>query len=193
MTSGERQGPALEIVQTRDIDVVDRRGLSHLWEKLVWRKGVSRLYTASFYLWYAFAAFLTVSILMTVRALNNIAPDLALQLVIASLGFAIFLIVTQWVGTRLAWNRHWAMLRAGDRYALEPHGLRWSTARGMFSCGLDKVETIINDEQRLIAVLPHDGGLFVVKSAFEGQDVEAFGAELVRRWHEHRGLAGAAA
>lgn len=190
MTSGERQGPALEIVQTRDIGAVDRRDLSHLWEKLVWRKGVGRLYTASFYLWYAFAAFLTVSILMTVGVLNDVAPDLALQLVIASLGFATFLIVTQWIGTRLAWDRHWAVLRAGNRYTLEPDGLRWSTGRGVYSCGLDKVETIINDERRLIAVLPHDGGVIVVKAACEGQDVEGFGAELVRRWHEHRGRTG---
>jgi hypothetical protein len=35
--------------------------------------------------------------------------------------------------------------------------------------------------------------LFVVKTAFEGQDVEAFGAELVRRWQAQRAPAGAAA
>lgn len=186
MTSGQRQEPALEIVQTRDIGVADRRDLSHLWEKLVWRKGVGRLYTASFYLWYAFAAFLTVSILMAVRVLNDIAPDLALQLVIAALGFAIFLVCTQWVGTRLASDRHWAVLRTGNRYTLELDGLRWSTGRGMYSCGLDKVETIINDERRLIAILPDDGGVVVVKAACEGQDVEGFGAELVRRWQAQR-------
>lgn len=193
MTSGERQGPALEIVQTREISVADRRDLSHLWQKLISRQGVGRLYTVSFYLCYAFAAFLTVSILMTVRMLNDVAPTLALQLAIASLGFAIFLIATQWISTRLAWDRYWAVLRTGNRYTLESEGLRWSTGRGMYSCRLDKIETIINDEQRLIALLPHDGGVVVIKTAFEGQDVEGFGAELVRRWQAQRGPAGAPA
>jgi hypothetical protein len=91
MTSGERQGPALEIVQTRDITVADRRDLTRLWEKLAERKGAGRLYTAVFYLWYAFAAFLTVSIFMAARVLNAVAPNLALQLVVAALGFIIFL------------------------------------------------------------------------------------------------------
>ena len=193
MTSGQRQGPALEIVQTRDITVADRRDLSDLWEKLASRKGGARLYTIFFTLWYAFAAFLTVTILMTVSALKDVAPDLSLQLVVAALGFAVFLIGTQWIGKRLAWDRYFTWLKAGDRYALDGDGLRWSTARGVYSCSLDKLETIINDERRLVAMLPHGGGLFVVKAAFEGQDVETFGAELVRRWQAHRTPAGAAA
>jgi hypothetical protein len=193
MTSGQRQGPALEIVQTRDITVADRRDLSDLWEKLASRKGGARLYTIFFTLWYAFAAFLTVTILMTVGALKDVAPDLSLQLVVAALGFAVFLIGTQWIGKRLAWDRYFTWLKAGDRYALDDDGLRWTTARGVYSCSVDKLETIINDERRLVAMLPHGGGLFVVKAAFEGQDVETFGAELVRRWQAHRAPAGAAA
>src|SRR5688500_7250868 len=174
MTSGERQGPALEIVQTRDIAVEDRRDLTRLWEKLAERKDSGRLYTAFFYLWYAFAAFLTVSILMAARTLNNVAPNLALQLVVAALGFAIFLVGTYWLGKREVWSRCWTSLQAGDRYALVADGLHWSTARGVFSCRLDKVETVINDDRRLVALLPHDGGVFVVKSAFESQDVDSF-------------------
>jgi hypothetical protein len=193
MTSRERQGPALEIVQMRDISVAEQRALSHLWQKLISRHGVGRMYTVSYYLSYAFAAFLTVSIVMAARLLDTVAPTLALQLIVASLGFAIFLVGTQWIGTRLAWDRYWGVLRTGNRYTLEAEGLRWSTGRGLYSCGLDKIETILNDEQRLIAVLPHDGGVVVVKTAFEGQDVERFAAELVRRWHEHRGRIGAIA
>jgi hypothetical protein len=194
MTSGERQGPALEIVQMRDIAVEDRRDLTRLWEKLAERKGAGRLYTASFYLWYAFAAFLTVSVLMAARALNSVDPDLALQLVVAALGFAIFLVGTYWLGKREAWERYWMSLQAGNRYTLVADSLHCVSARGVFSCRLDKVETVINDDRRLVALLPHDGGVFVVKSAFERQDVESFSAELVRRWQECRSsLAGAAA
>jgi hypothetical protein len=94
MTSGERQGPALEIVQTRDISAADKRDLSDLWEKLVWRKGTGRLYTTFFSLWYAFAAFLIVSILMAARVLKDVEPYLALQLVVAAPGFAISLVGT---------------------------------------------------------------------------------------------------
>jgi hypothetical protein len=191
MTSGQRQGPALEIVQTRDIAVEDRRDLTRLWEKLVERNGSGRLYTAFFYLWYAFAAFLTVSILMAARTLNSVAPNLALQLVVAALGFAIFLVATYWLGKREVWSRYWTSLQAGDRYALVADSLHCSTARGVFSCRLDKVETVINDDRRLVALLPHDSGVFVVKSAFESQDVDSFSAELVRRWQAHRAPAGA--
>jgi hypothetical protein len=71
--------------------------------------------------------------------------------------------------------------------------LHWSTTRGVASCRLDKVETVINDERRLIALLPHDGGVFVVKAAFERHDVESFSAEFVRRWQALRASAGASA
>ena len=193
MTSGERQGPALEIVQARDISATDRRDLTDLWEKLASRRGGARLYTIFFTLWYAFAAFLTVTILMTVSVLKDVAPDLSLQLVVAALGFAVFLIGTQWIGKRLAWDRYFTWLQAGDRYALVTDSLHWSTARGVHSCRLDQMETVINDGRRLVALLPHGGGMFVVKSAFESRDVESFSAEFVRRWQAQRGLAGAAA
>ena len=190
MTSGTRQGPALEIVQMRDIAVADRRDLTHLWEKLVDRKGSGRLYTASYYLWYAFAAFLTVSVLMAARALSDVEPNLALQLVVAALGFAIFLVGTYWLAKRERWGQYWASLQVGDRYALVADSLHWSTTRGLFSCRLDQVETVINDDRRLVAMLPHGVGVVVIKSAFESQDVESFGAELVRRWQAHRPPAG---
>ena len=74
MTSGQRQGPALEIVQTRDISVADRRELSRLWEKLLSRNGVDRLYTVSFYLWYAFAAFLTQESSRVGELLERLGP-----------------------------------------------------------------------------------------------------------------------
>lgn len=194
MTSGERQGPALEIVQMRDVARTEWRDLTRLWEKLAERRGSSRLYTAVFYLWYAFAAFLTVSILMSVRVLNDIEPDLALQLVVAALGFVIFLAGTSWLGKREAWSRYWKSLQAGDRYALVADSVHWSTARGVYSCPLDKVETVINDDRRLVAFLPYDRALFVVKAAFEKQDVESFAAELIRRWQAHRAsVAGASA
>ena len=193
MTTEERHGPALEIVQTRDVCAADRRDLTYLWEKLVSRKSAGRLYTIFFTLYLAFAAFLVISIVSAVGALRDVAPVLAVQLTVASLGFAVFLVGTQWIGKRLAWDRYFTWLKAGDRYALDGDGLRWSTARGLHSCRLDKVETIINVHRCLVALLPHNGGLFVVKAAFEGQDVEAFGAELVRRWQAQRTPSGAAA
>ena len=190
MTSGERQGPALEIIQMRDIAVGDRRDLTRLWEKVDGRKESNRLYTAFFYLWYAFAAFLTVSIWMAARRLNAVDPDLALQLVIAALGFAVFLVATYWVGRREAWGRYWTSLQPGDRYALVADSVHWSTGRGVLSYRLDQVETVINDDRRLVALLPHGGGMFLVKSAFESRDVESFSAEFVRRWQAHRPPAG---
>jgi hypothetical protein len=186
MNVAQRPAGALDIVQTRELTARDRRDLGHLWQKLAWRDGGGFLYTASFYLWYGFAAFLAVSILMAVRELNEFAPDLALQLVLAAAGFALFLTATHWLGDRLGWEKYWSGLAAGDQYSLAADGIRATTQRGQYWCGWNNVETVVNDDRRLVAVLSGNGGLFLVKSAFENQDIECFSAELVRRWREAR-------
>src|SRR5262245_36609435 len=100
MTSGERGVHALEIVQTHDVGARDKRDLAHHWGKVVWREGVGPLYTTAYYLWYGFAAFLIVSILVASRELNDVAPSLALQLLAAGLGFGLSQIAVQWLGWR---------------------------------------------------------------------------------------------
>ncbi|WP_162917264.1 hypothetical protein [Dongia deserti] len=186
MNAGQRAADALDIVQTRAFTAQEKREVGHLWEKVIWRGGAGRLHAISFYLWYAFAAFMIVSVLMAVKALDVVKPDLALQLAVAAAGFAFALGFNRWVTTRLHLEKHWSIFDAGDRYALQADGIQKITRRGRFSCNWENIETIINDGRTLVAVLPGNAGLVMIKAAFEGQDVESFGAELVRRWQASR-------
>jgi hypothetical protein len=187
MTMEQRERDALEIVQTRALSAQEKRELGHLWDKVIWRDGVGPVSTISFYLWYGFAAFLTVSVLMAIKTLNVHEPNLGLQLAIAALGFALALAFTNWFGRRLHYDKIWSAFDVGDRYTLAADGLEMTTRRGLSRCHWSNIETVINDDRRLMAVLAGNGGLFVLKAAFESQDVERFGAELVRRWQASRG------
>jgi hypothetical protein len=178
----------LELRQTREFTALEKRDLTRLWGKVVWREGegAGALYTTVAYLWYGFGAFLALSVVMAVRELAGIAPDLSIQLALAGGGFAIATVTAQWNDRRLQHSKLWTEPRTGDRYALTADGLRANTVRGALACGWTNIETIINDRDRVVALLPGHGGLFMVKAAFDGQDVEGFGAQLVHRWQENR-------
>ncbi|HEV8392390.1 MAG TPA: hypothetical protein VGQ35_21225 [Dongiaceae bacterium] len=178
--------PLLELRQTREFTQREKRDLTRLWGKLAWRKGAGRLYDFTVCMWYGFAAFLALTILMAVKKLAIDEPDLSAQLAFAAIGFAVFLFGTDWLSRRLHRSMFWVERRTGDRYVMAADGLHSNTFRGTFSCGWNRVEAVHNDERHLIALLPGSSGLFLVKAAFESQDIESFGAELVRRWQAHR-------
>ncbi len=185
--SGEsRASGAVEIVQTREFTAREKRDLTRLWGKIVWRKGAGTLYTIAAYLWYGVGAFLAISVLMAVKELAGIAPDLSAQLALAGTGFAIVIVLAHWTDSRLQHSKLWTEPRIGDRYAVTADSLRAQTVRGTLSCGWNNIETVINDQDRVVVLLPGYGGIFMVKAAFDGQDVEGFGAHLTRLWQEHR-------
>jgi hypothetical protein len=179
------QPPSLELRQTREFTAREKGDLTRLWGKLVWRKGVGRLYTVFAYLWYGFAAFLALSVLMAVKRLAPTEPTLSDQLALAAIGFAVCLVSVHWLSDRLYRGQFWTERRTGDLYAMTPDGLHSNTVRGAFVCSWRHIEYILNDDRHLIALLPGNGGMFIVKSAFDGQDVAGFGTELVRRWKQN--------
>lgn len=176
----------LEICQTREFTSREKRDLTRLWEKLVWREGVDRWYTASAYLWYGFGALLALSVLMAVKRLSDVAPNLSGQLALAAIGYAASVVAAQWATKRLYREKYWTGRRTGDRFTVTADGLHAASFRGRYECRWGTIETVINDSRHLVATLPGSGGLFIVKAAFESQDVERFTAELVRRWREGR-------
>ena len=180
------QSLLLELLQTREFTAGEKGDLTRLWEKLLWRDGVGQLYTVLVYLWYGFAIFLGISVLMAVKPLAIVAPDRSAQLALAAIGFAAFFASAQWLGNRLSRSKFWTELRAGDRYAIVTDGVRADTHRGALSCGWNHIQGILNDGHHLIALLPGNSGLFIVKAAFDGQDVEGFCAELECRWQQNR-------
>jgi hypothetical protein len=183
------QPSSFELRQTRELCAREQRDVTYLYRKVIWRNGAGSLYTTLIYLSYGFGAFLALSILMTAKRLAATAPILAGQLVVAALGYAVFMIAERWWTNRLYRARYWTERRTGDLYAVMADGIRATSRRGTFSCGWDSIETVIDNDRHVLALLPGIRSLFIVKAAFEGQDVDGFGAELVRRWQENRAAA----
>jgi len=181
--------PVFELRQTRELSAREQWDVTHLYRKVIWRNGAGPLYTTLIYLSYGFGAFLALSILMAAKRLDATAPTLAGQLVVGALGYAVFMVAERWWTTRLYRAKYWTERRTGDLYAVTADGIRTTSRRGTFACGWDSIETVINNDRHLLAVLPGARGSFIVKAAFEGQDVDGFGTELVRRWQEHRAVA----
>ena len=185
MTGGP-QPSVLELRQTREFTAREKDGITHLWDRIIWPRKMGPLYTVVSYLWYGFGGFLAISVPMAVSRLSEVDPNLSIQLALAAIGFAVAVALAQWVHSRQHHARLWAEPRTGDRYAVTADGLRINSARSILSCGWSNIETIINDQDRVVALLPGYGGIFIVKAAFDGQDADGFGAQLVRLWQEHR-------
>ncbi len=188
MSAGQREPGAQEIVQTRELTARERHDLTRAWVKACWGSDDGWFVHLVSYLWYGFAGFLSLSIVMAVNRLAEFAPTLSAQLALAAIGFAVALTLGHWLTNRQYRAKLWSVQKGGDRYAIQPDGMRANTARGAFSCGWGNIESIVNDERHLIALLPGYGGLFMVKAAFDGQDVNAFAAKLQHLWEAARGI-----
>lgn len=183
------QPSSFELRQTRELSAREQWDVTHLYRKVIWRNGAGSLYTTLIYLSYGFGTFLALLILMTANRMAATAPILAGQLVVAALGYAVFMVAERWWTHRLYRAKYWTERRTGDLYAVTADGIRTTSPRGTFSRSWDSIEAVIDNDRHLLAMLPGARGLFIVKAAFENQGVEAFGAELVRRWQDHRATA----
>ncbi|MEZ5830834.1 MAG: hypothetical protein R3D05_06605 [Dongiaceae bacterium] len=178
--------PTLELRQMREFTRREKDDLTRLWTKLIWRGGTGRLYSTLYWLWCGFGTFLYLSILMAVKPLAAVSPSLSDQLVFAATCFAVLFICCLWLESRLRRSKYWTGKRIDDRYIVTADGLNLTGARGAFSCGWKNIEDILNSDRHLIALLPGNAGVFIIKAAFAGQDVERFSTEFVRCWHAHR-------
>jgi hypothetical protein len=178
--------PVFELRQTRELTAREQWEVTHLHRRVVWRKGAGWLYGTLTYLWYGFGAFLALSILMAAKRLAATAPILAGQLAVAAVGYAVFMVAERWWTKRLYRAKYWTERQTGDLYAVTADGIRATSRCGTFSCSWDSIEAVINNDRHVLAMLPRIRSLFIVKAAFESQDVESFGTELVRRWQGRR-------
>jgi hypothetical protein len=175
----------IELNQTREFTAAERRELMRRWRNLTARGETSRWYTAVAYLWWGFAAFFAISVIAAVQHLKPFEPDLASQLLVAGLGFAIVMTLAD----RLHWRRVAATYfarRTGDRYLIDETGLKAASMYRTFACEWPGIETIIETDEQLIALISRYNALFIVKAAFENQDVAGFCSELTRRWQQSR-------
>lgn len=178
--------PVFELRQTRELSPRELRDVTHLSRKVMWRDGAGWLFGTLTYLWYGFGGFLALSVVMAAKRLAATSPTLVGQLVVGAAGFAIFLAAERWLGNRLYLAKYWTGRRTGDLYAVTADGIRATSWRGTFSCNWSSIETVVNNDDHLLAMLPGARGVFIVKAAFEAQDADGFGTELVRRWQDHR-------
>lgn len=84
-------------------------------------------------------------------------------------------------------------LKGDRRFRLEEDGLVISGSGITSSIPWSSIWDIVPSKDWLVIYLSPIDSMSLPAAAFEGQDVESFSAELIRRWQARRALAGAAA
>lgn len=174
---------AHELRQTRAFTARECRLLYSLWRRLRWPQGVSRAYTAAVYALYGFTGFLVFAILRAASRLAESWPNFAGRLIVAALGFFACYALVSWLSAKLARDIYFERYRAGTRIRLDADGLHFGgdlpTVRYLWPA----ITAIHNTKSWLVVLMANNGALLLAKEAFDGQDVEAFCAELTHRWH----------
>jgi hypothetical protein len=177
----------MELRQNRDLTPAELRGVEREWGLLLLdNMSRSRWYPVLAYLTYAFVGFLVLSVAMAVFSIEDGRPYLAPQLAFALAGSVACLIAADGYSRRLQRRIFWDRHRAGDRYLLGDRALETSSAEYRLALSWGGITRVANNDRRLVLLIGNSGVVFIVKAAFDGQDTEAFCAELVRRWQEGR-------
>jgi hypothetical protein len=176
----------LELRQSRDLTVAECGGTAWQWGSLLREKaGKDRFYGIAVTALYGCLAFLLISLVRAIQVLDTVQPQAALQLTLAAIGAAGCVVLVQW-RMRRAQARNLDQFRAGDRYFMTGDGLRREVPGGFGLIGWPSIAGILSSAERLTILTDRGGALILTKAAFTGQDVEAFGAELRRRWSAAR-------
>ena len=176
----------LVLQQSRDLTLAECGSAAAQWGALLREKaGKDRLYGIAVTALYGTLAFLLIALFGAVKVLETAHPQLALQLTLAAIAAAGCVLLVQW-RTRVAQARYLDQFRAGDRYFMTAEGLRRDVPGGFGLIGWPGIAGILMNPERLTILTDRGGALILTKAAFAGQDVEAFGAELRRRWSAAR-------
>jgi hypothetical protein len=181
---------AAELIQSRNANASEALAIFHAQMKTFKSRltavGGSRLNRAALLV----AAGIVGAILMMtiespwVRSLSAIYPVSAIVFV-AALGVRI------WV--HFHYKRcaevYRQSFKANRRLVMEENALIAVNAAGVSS----SIENIVDDKDTITIYLSAAEGFSLPKAACENQNAELFCRELRRRWHEHRGRAGAPA
>ncbi len=183
MLDGE--GGALELRQTRELTVQEWREFMRVLRKQASQSATGKWLIAAGLVWWLVAAWLALSIVAAVHFLRPVAPDLAWQLAIVAVAFCVVLFGN---GRLSDFIRAKRQLR-GDTdtiFLIEPDGFRArSPLFEVKGCWLG-IPALVERDQYLVVMLTESIASIIVKSAFDGQDVSAFCAELQRRWKTAR-------
>jgi len=190
MTSGQRRGPALEIVQTRDLTLGEAKRMSHFADYALFRAARRDPLYRIFRL--AGCGGLVVGCATLVGFLISEASAAfpTWSLLALLIGAAAYRATSSRTRRTIAQANH-ELHRAGTRYRLTDDGLDIDSNdisahfawRSMQALADYKPNLLVYIGLVQVAVLP--------KAACENQDVEGFCAELSRRWQAHHAPAGA--
>lgn len=173
----------------REFTPRETRIMFDIWRRLLWPKGGGFSYVAIGYLWYGFAAFLALSVIMAATRLQAMHADVAAQLVTSALGFAVCSLFLHRASTKSERQVLARGERVGDRYRLEAQGLRVDIPDASDFCGWPSIVSLHNSDRWLILLQARGGAMMLARDAFEGQDFTGFRTELERRWAQHRAAA----
>ncbi len=182
------EGGTLELRQTREFATHERGDLIELWRELLWAGKASSWYRVVGAGWYGFAAFLALSVWMSIRRLWPDAPALSGQLAVAAIGFALSVALFQWMYKRFERAGYWRQPTTGDRYLITVDGFRQTRMGATLTFDWRSIEKLTCTD-RYVGIICGDRSILFAKAAFADQDVEAFCSELQRRWHAARGRA----
>lgn len=181
--------PDMELRQTRDATTRETERASDRCNRLMWPDGGGFAFKASRYLRYGFVGFLALSILMAVNRLATSNSQLAGQLAFAAIGCAAALALYQWQVRRIQASVVQKAPQTSIRYVAKADGLHWSDQGIQGFIAWDAIDKLANDSHDLVAVVRTGHQFSLIKGAFDGQDVEGFCTEFVRRWQESRSQA----
>lgn len=189
MTSGERQGPALEIVQTRDLTRGEAKRMSHFASHALFRAARGDPLYWIFKLVGLGGVVVGCAMLTAFLMSDASAVIPTWSLLSLLIGYAAYHAMTSRARRTIIRANH-ELHRAGTRYRLTNGGLEidWENIsahfawRSMQALADYKPSFLICIGLVQVAVLP--------KAACENQNVEAFCAELTRRWQAQRRHAG---
>jgi len=179
----DETAPVFTLRQTRAFTTRECRMLLSLWRRLRWPQGAGFAYSAARYLFYGFAGFLAFSILLAASRLADSWPSLTARLIFAALGFLACYVFAAWQQSRHAGNYYFESYKPGNLIRLDAYGLHESGDPPSVRYLWPAITTIHSTKSWLVVLMANNGALLLAKEAFDGQDVEAFCAELTHRWH----------
>jgi hypothetical protein len=181
MVSDGAAGTArLELRQTRNLTPAELGAVSRDWSLLLHcAMGRSAYYRVIGRLTWAFLCLLAISVAMAAFALGD--PSVAFLLVFAFVGTMASWITVDRITRRLQQRIYWDRYRTGDRYALDERGILMTSADGEHLLLWQGIADATEKDGRFVMLTRSSGAAFLVKAAFEGQDADAFCAEIERR------------
>jgi hypothetical protein len=176
------ESSVLELRQTRDFTPEEIAALNTHLNALLWSAPIRWRFKLLRYLYFGLLWIFAAACGLSIEKIDDVAPYIALTMFWAGLG------AVACASIRRQMSRHYHQkfnerpaFANGDRYRLdevEMHHLRPGIS---FICPLLGVKRIVNDGRYLVALLPDNHSLQLVKAAFADQDVDTFIAELERR------------